>query len=178
MLYFQTDWSRGATSFLPRLCLALICCFFLGSLGFDQAWAGSNEQFPAYSNGRRNLTNDWTEGGGARLQWNVPITPRQVRLAGMSFADPAAVPLLCTDCPDVKKPVRRYKKRKAKRPRQKQAQVASTKKRQNEKAKPKENLKERAKEKPVTQARTKQTDKQSLPRVSMQPAGSIKERLQ
>lgn len=44
--------------------------------------------------GGPNLTEAWMRNGGARLYWNTLTQPRQIRMAGAAFADPAAVPEL------------------------------------------------------------------------------------
>lgn len=51
--------------------------------------------FPQYlPNGAINLDESWIEDGGARLYWNMVIVPRQLKMNGASWVDPALVPLL------------------------------------------------------------------------------------
>lgn len=59
--------------------------------------------------GQTNLTHIWTEKGGARLYWNTLVDPRQVRMAGARFDDPAAVPELRLAPPSVTPAPRRYR---------------------------------------------------------------------
>lgn len=47
---------------------------------------------PTLPDGGANLNEAWVRHGGARLYWNTLMQPRQLRMAGASFADPAAVP--------------------------------------------------------------------------------------
>ena len=89
-----------ASPFLSRslLCLALL-------LWPLTAWADSEEQVPQWTReGQLNLTHEWIEHGGARLYWNSLLMPRQVRLVGMRFKDPADRPLLLLDEAPAKKP--------------------------------------------------------------------------
>lgn len=52
-------------------------------------------QFPAYlPNGAINLDEVWIQDGGARLYWNYVIVPRQVKMGGAYWVDPALVPQL------------------------------------------------------------------------------------
>lgn len=44
--------------------------------------------------GGPNLTEAWMRNGGARLYWNTLTQPRQIRMEGAAFADPATVPEL------------------------------------------------------------------------------------
>lgn len=61
--------------------------------------------FPAYlPNGAINLDEAWIEDGGARLYWNTVIIPRQLKMNGNYWVDPALVPLLI---PQATTPVRR-----------------------------------------------------------------------
>ncbi|WP_298033443.1 hypothetical protein [uncultured Desulfovibrio sp.] len=41
-----------------------------------------------------NLDEAWIQNGGARLYWNTLVSPRQIRMGGARFVDPAAVPEL------------------------------------------------------------------------------------
>lgn len=55
-----------------------------------------------------NLDEAWIQDGGARLYWNTLVIPRQLRMGGASFVDPAAVPeLLPVDSDKVVRPARR-----------------------------------------------------------------------
>lgn len=47
---------------------------------------------PTLPDGGANLNEAWVRHGGARLYWNTLMQPRQLRMAGASFVDPAAVP--------------------------------------------------------------------------------------
>lgn len=61
--------------------------------------------FPTYlPNGAINLDEAWIEDGGARLYWNNIIIPRQLKMNGNYWVDPALVPLLI---PQKTTPVRR-----------------------------------------------------------------------
>ncbi|MBD5627659.1 MAG: hypothetical protein HDQ90_09330, partial [Desulfovibrio sp.] len=52
-------------------------------------------QLPAYlPNGAVNLDEAWIEDGGARLYWNTLLIPRQLKMAGATWVDPALVPPL------------------------------------------------------------------------------------
>ena len=53
------------------------------------------EHLPNYlPNGAANLDEVWTQNGGARLYWNSVYIPRQLKLAGATWVDPALVPEL------------------------------------------------------------------------------------
>ena len=55
-----------------------------------------------------NLDEAWIQDGGARLYWNTLVIPRQLRMGGASFVDPAAVPeLLPAGSDKVVRPARR-----------------------------------------------------------------------
>ncbi len=45
-------------------------------------------------NGAINLDEVWIQDGGARLYWNAVIIPRQLKMAGATWIDPALVPQL------------------------------------------------------------------------------------
>lgn len=62
----------------------------------------------SYTNDMR--VGDWKNHVGGRTYWRSVIEPRQMRMGGMAFVDPAAVPLLFPD-PPVRK--RRSAKRRA-----------------------------------------------------------------
>lgn len=62
-------------------------------------------QLPEYlPNGAINLDEVWIQDGGARLYWNNVIIPKELKMAGNYWIDPALVPQLI---PDKKAPVRR-----------------------------------------------------------------------
>ncbi|MBR3663342.1 MAG: hypothetical protein IKN64_01650 [Desulfovibrio sp.] len=85
-------------------CRMLLCLVLLLPV---PALAEPGEQVPQWTrDGQHNLTHEWIEHGGARLYWNSLLTPRQVRLMGMRFRDPADRPLLMIDEPPAKKPAR------------------------------------------------------------------------
>lgn len=74
------------------LCMALM---FWGA----PAWATDSAHLPSsppqtLPDGGPNLNEAWLRHGGARLYWNTLMQPRQLRMAGANFADPAAVPQL------------------------------------------------------------------------------------
>lgn len=55
-----------------------------------------------------NLDEAWIRGGGARLYWNTLVIPRQIRMGGARFVDPATVPeLFPSDEKKAVRPVRR-----------------------------------------------------------------------
>ncbi|WP_165174566.1 hypothetical protein [Desulfovibrio sp. ZJ369] len=52
-------------------------------------------RLPAFlPSGGANLDQAWIQDGGARLYWNTLVIPRQLRMGGASFVDPASVPQL------------------------------------------------------------------------------------
>lgn len=62
-------------------------------------------QLPEYlPNGAINLDEVWIQDGGARLYWNDVIIPRELKMAGNAWIDPALVPQLI---PEKQTPVRR-----------------------------------------------------------------------
>lgn len=62
-------------------------------------------ELPEYlPNGAINLDEVWTQDGGARLYWNDVIIPRELKMAGNAWIDPALVPQLI---PEKQTPVRR-----------------------------------------------------------------------
>ena len=64
-------------------------------------------QLPQYlPNGAPNLDEAWTQYGGARLYWNSVRIPRQLKLNGATWVDPASVPELTLQ-PPAKKAVKR-----------------------------------------------------------------------
>ncbi len=77
-------------------------------------------QLPLYlPNGAINLDAVWTQDGGARLYWNNVIIPKELKMAGNYWIDPALVPQLI---PEKKAPVRRVW-RKARKVRTKKVNV-------------------------------------------------------
>ena len=100
-----------ASPFLSRL---LLCLWLLAWPVTDLA--DPVEQVPQWTrDGQLNLTHEWIEHGGARLYWNSLLTPRQVRLVGMRFKDPADRPFLMLDEPVAQKPAKASKRRRAHR---------------------------------------------------------------
>lgn len=69
--------------------------------------AGTNRQLvplpphlPQYlPNGAINLDEVWTQDGGARLYWNTVIIPKELKMAGAYWIDPALVPNLIPQQP-------------------------------------------------------------------------------
>lgn len=52
-------------------------------------------QLPAFlPDGGANLDEAWIEDGGARLYWNTLLLPRQLKMAGATYIDPALTPQL------------------------------------------------------------------------------------
>lgn len=52
-------------------------------------------QLPAYlPNGAVNLDEAWIQNGGARLYWNTLLIPRQLKMSGATWIDPALTPQL------------------------------------------------------------------------------------
>lgn len=86
--------------------------------------AGTNRQLvplpphlPAYlPNGAINLDEVWTQDGGARLYWNTVIIPKELKMAGAYWIDPALVPNLVTQ-QQPGRVRRRYRTAKIRRPR-------------------------------------------------------------
>ena len=73
--------------------LCLVGCFLWPVEATSQEYA--NNHVPAYTqDGAPNLVYHWIEGGGARLYWRSVPYPKQVRLMGSQFRDPADVPIL------------------------------------------------------------------------------------
>lgn len=75
---------------------AAILCFGVtsGLTGVSPAIAAESSLPQTLPNGSSNLTEIWMRSGGARLYWNTLTQPRQIRMVGAAFADPAAVPEL------------------------------------------------------------------------------------
>ena len=78
-------------------------------------------QLPAYlPDGAVNLDEAWIQDGGARLYWNTLLIPRQLKMAGATWVDPALVPPLFAP-PQAKQPRRRWRA-----PRKAQAKPVAT----------------------------------------------------
>ncbi|MBB5144526.1 hypothetical protein [Desulfovibrio intestinalis] len=75
---------------------AAVLCLSAVSGPFDvlPAQAAESSQPQTLPDGGANLNEAWMRNGGARLYWNTLTQPRQLRMAGAAFADPAAVPEL------------------------------------------------------------------------------------
>lgn len=93
--------------FLP---LGLACLLGLPALS-SPAEAADLSQAPASIDINQRLQ-DWKDYGGARLYWLSVAQPRQIRMGGAPFVDPASHPLL--NAPE-KTPPRRSSKRRASR---------------------------------------------------------------
>jgi hypothetical protein len=52
---------------------------------------------------RHSLNGEWMRNGGARLYWNTLMYPRQIRMGGARFVDPAAMPELLAPAKSAKK---------------------------------------------------------------------------
>ena len=129
-----------------HLLLALLLC--IPSLADA---AGPYQVPPRSADGSANLIYHWIEGGGARLYWQSVQTPKQVRLNGASFHDPAAYPLLSMEDkhPRYKKQVRK-KGGKRKVARGKKGTQVAGKKAVKELKKPVETAQAKDTAKPVT----------------------------
>lgn len=65
--------------------------------------------FPEYlPNGAVNLDEAWIQDGGARYYWNTIIVPRQLKMSGAYWIDPALVPRLTIQ--PQQKAARRYRR--------------------------------------------------------------------
>ncbi|OXS29091.1 MAG: hypothetical protein BCS36_01315 [Desulfovibrio sp. MES5] len=73
-----------------------ILCFGVtsGMSGVSFAGVAESSLPQTLPDGGPNLTEAWMRTGGARLYWNTLTQPRQIRMVGAAFADPAAVPEL------------------------------------------------------------------------------------
>lgn len=60
----------------------------------SQAMTQSGEALALLPSGGVNLDELWLQSGGARLYQNTLVHPRQIRMGGASFVDPASVPVL------------------------------------------------------------------------------------
>lgn len=75
-------------------------------------------QMPEYlPDGAVNLDAAWIQDGGARLYWNTLLVPRQLKMAGATWIDPALTPQLLTP-PKTAAPRKRWKPRRKAAPRQ------------------------------------------------------------
>lgn len=75
-------------------------------------------QLPAYlPNGAVNLDEAWIQDGGARLYWNTLLVPRQLKMAGATWVDPALTPQLL-EPPAKAAPRKRWKARRKAAPKQ------------------------------------------------------------
>ena len=85
-----------ARSLRPVVLGAAILCFGVtsGLSGVSFAGVAESSLPQTLPDGGPNLTEAWTRTGGARLYWNTLTQPRQIRMVGAAFADPAAVPEL------------------------------------------------------------------------------------
>ena len=123
---------------------------------------------PRTADGGANLTYHWIEGGGARLYWNSVSTPRQVRLAGQTWRDPALVPCLNMaeyKCPPPQKNYRRWAKHK---------KGKAAKKAQLKKKVAKKNVAQKSTPKPAHTSAKLAPPKLTPPaQVSMQPADPV-----
>lgn len=72
------------------LCLSAVP----GPLDVLPAQAAESSLPQPLPDGGANLNEAWMRNGGARLYWNTLTQPRQIRMVGAAFADPAAVPEL------------------------------------------------------------------------------------
>ena len=72
------------------LCLSAVP----GPLDVLPAQAAESSLPQTLPDGGANLNEAWMRNGGARLYWNTLTQPRQIRMVGAGFADPAAVPEL------------------------------------------------------------------------------------
>ena len=85
-----------ARSLRPVVLGAAILCFGVtsGLSGVSFAGVAESSLPQTLPDGGPNLTEAWTRTGGARLYRNTLTQPRQIRMVGAAFADPAAVPEL------------------------------------------------------------------------------------
>ena len=106
--------------------LVLFAALVISSFAGLRAEASGVDQVPPIMpNGASNLTWHWIEGGGARLYQNTIVTPRQVRLAGARWVDPASVPPLCLSN-DQGDPCQRKQRRTQRRHRPRAAQPVTS----------------------------------------------------
>ena len=76
-------------------------------------------QLPAYlPNGAVNLDEAWIQDGGARLYWNTLLIPRQLKMAGATWIDPALVPPLFAPPKQPAQPRKRWRAQRKAAPRQ------------------------------------------------------------
>lgn len=108
-----------------HLFLALCLCFGAGEAlaasgaqgtGYDAVPVRQNvvplpPQMPEYlPDGAANLDAAWIQDGGARLYWNTLLVPRQLKMAGATWVDPALTPQLLAP-PAKTSPRKRWKAR-------------------------------------------------------------------
>ena len=86
--------SRAVTVGTAFLCLCAALMFSAGSGKAAEPVRMSSSLPQTLPDGGANLNEAWVRHGGARLYWNTLMQPRQLRMAGASFVDPAAVPEL------------------------------------------------------------------------------------
>lgn len=95
---FVTHYKNAvlARTLRPVALGAAILCFGVmsGLSGVSFAGVAESSLPQTLPDGGPNLTEAWTRTGGARLYWNTLTQPRQIRMVGAAFADPAAVPEL------------------------------------------------------------------------------------
>lgn len=95
---FVTHYKNAvlARALRPVALGAAILCFGLtsGLSGVSFAGVAESSLPQTLPDGGPNLTEAWMRTGGARLYWNTLTQPRQIRMVGAAFADPAAVPEL------------------------------------------------------------------------------------
>ena len=102
-------------------CFMWPCQAFADSSGYADQGGGDNRGYannhvPPYTrDGGPNLIYHWIEGGGARLYWNSVAYPKQVRLMGARFKDPADVPILTMKEQPKRTVKRRYRARNTRR---------------------------------------------------------------
>lgn len=114
------------TSLFFFRCLLLFAALAVTSFANARAEGGGADQVPpTMPNGAPNLTWHWIEGGGARLYQNTILTPRQVRLMGARWVDPASVPPLCLSN-DQADPCQRKQRRTHRRHRPRAAQPVTS----------------------------------------------------
>lgn len=85
---------RAVTVRTAFLCLCAAFMFSVSPAAAAETVHLPSSPPPTLPDGGANLNEAWVRHGGARLYWNTLMQPRQLRMAGASFADPAAVPEL------------------------------------------------------------------------------------
>lgn len=86
--------SRAVTEGMAFLCLCAALVLSVWPARAAEPAHVSSSLPQTLPDGGANLNEAWVRHGGARLYWNTLMQPRQLRMAGASFADPAAVPEL------------------------------------------------------------------------------------